>query len=83
MKAAILNSPQDVLKRPLQIVDVPRPELVAGHVLLRVRACGVCRTDLHIVEGELRPRRRTSFRAIKSWVTSLMGQRRSFRLELA
>jgi propanol-preferring alcohol dehydrogenase len=58
MKAAILNSPQDVLKRPLQIVDVPRPELVPGHVLLRVRACGVCRTDLHIVEGELRPRRR-------------------------
>jgi propanol-preferring alcohol dehydrogenase len=58
MKAAILNSPQDVSKRPLQIVDVPRPELVPGHVLLRVRACGVCRTDLHIVEGELRPRRR-------------------------
>jgi len=58
MKAAILNFPQDVLKRPLQIVDVPRPELVPGHVLLRVRACGVCRTDLHIVEGELRPRRR-------------------------
>jgi len=58
MKAAILNSPQDVLKHPLQIVDVPRPELVPGHVLLRVRACGVCRTDLHIVEGELRPRRR-------------------------
>lgn len=57
MKAAILNSPQDVLKRPLQIVDVPRPELVPGHVLLRVRACGVCRTDLHIVEGELPPRR--------------------------
>jgi propanol-preferring alcohol dehydrogenase len=58
MKAAILNSPQDVLKRPLQIVDVPRPELVPGHVLLRVRACGVCRTDLHIVEGELRASRR-------------------------
>jgi len=57
MKAAILNSPQDVLKRPLQIVDVPRPKLVPGHVLLRVRACGVCRTDLHIVEGELPPRR--------------------------
>jgi propanol-preferring alcohol dehydrogenase len=58
MKAAILNFPQDVLKRPLQIVDVPRPELVPGHVLLRVRACGVCRTDLHIVEGELRASRR-------------------------
>jgi len=57
MKAAILNSPQDILKRPLQIVDVPRPEPLPGHVLLRVRACGVCRTDLHIVEGELPPRR--------------------------
>src|SRR5579863_4733589 len=55
MKAAILNSPQDVLKHPLQIVDVPRPEPVPGHVLLRVRACGVCRTDLHILEGELPP----------------------------
>ena len=57
MKAAILNSPQDILKRALQIVDVPRPEPLPGHVLLRVRACGVCRTDLHIVEGELPPRR--------------------------
>jgi propanol-preferring alcohol dehydrogenase len=57
VKAAVLNSPQDISKRPLQIVDVPRPELVPGHVLLRVRACGVCRTDLHIVEGELPPRR--------------------------
>ena len=36
---------------------MPRPELQAGRVLLRVRACGVCRTDLHIVEGELPPHR--------------------------
>ncbi len=57
MKAAFLDSPQDVLNCPLRIVDVPRPELVPGHVLMRVRACGVCRTDLHIVEGELPPRR--------------------------
>src|SRR5580692_399919 len=56
MKAAVLNSPQDIFKRPLQIADVPPPELVPGHVLLRVRACGVCRTDLHIVEGELPPK---------------------------
>ncbi len=56
MKAAVLNSPQDASKRPLQIVEVPRPEPRPGHVLLRVRACGVCRTDLHIVEGELPPR---------------------------
>jgi propanol-preferring alcohol dehydrogenase len=33
--------------------EVPRPQLEAGHVLLRVVACGVCRTDLHIVEGDL------------------------------
>lgn len=39
----------------LQIVDVPRPELSAGHVLVRVLACGVCRTDLHITEGDLPP----------------------------
>lgn len=32
------------------------PEAAQGHVLLRVRACGVCRTDLHIAEGELAPR---------------------------
>jgi len=53
MKAAVLHAP----KRPLEIVEVARPEIRPGHVLLRVRACGVCRTDLHIVEGELPPRR--------------------------
>jgi propanol-preferring alcohol dehydrogenase len=36
--------------------DVPTPEPKPGHVLLKVLACGVCRTDLHIVEGELPPR---------------------------
>jgi propanol-preferring alcohol dehydrogenase len=53
MKAAVLTSPQDVSKHPLRIIEVPKPELKPGHVLLRVLACGVCRTDLHIVEGEL------------------------------
>jgi propanol-preferring alcohol dehydrogenase len=56
MKAAILSSPQPVAQRPLQIVDVADPRVRSGHVLLRVRACGVCRTDLHIVEGELPPK---------------------------
>jgi len=56
MKAAVLTSPQDILQRPLRIVEVPRPAVAPGHVLLKVRACGVCRTDLHIVEGELPPR---------------------------
>src|SRR5215831_2368763 len=53
MKAAILASPAPISERPLQIVDVADPRVRSGHVLLRVRACGVCRTDLHIVEGEL------------------------------
>src|ERR1700757_3469159 len=56
MKAAILPSPASIFKQPLRIEDVARPEAGAGEVLLRVLACGVCRTDLHIVEGELKPR---------------------------
>lgn len=39
------------------MVEVARPKPGTGQVLLRVRACGVCRTDLHVVEGELPPRR--------------------------
>jgi len=57
MRAAILNSPANIAARPLQIGDLPQPEPAPGHVLIRVRACGVCRTDLHIVEGELPQRR--------------------------
>jgi alcohol dehydrogenase, propanol-preferring len=56
MKAAILSSPRPISERPLQIVDVANPRIRSGHVLLRVRACGVCRTDLHIVEGDLAPK---------------------------
>ena len=39
--------------RPLRPVDLPRPEPLARQVLLRVRVCGVCRTDLHVADGEL------------------------------
>jgi propanol-preferring alcohol dehydrogenase len=53
MKAAVLTSPEDISKHPLRIEQVPQPQAEGSHVLLRVRACGVCRTDLHIVEGEL------------------------------
>ena len=57
MKAAILKSPAGVRTNPLEIASVARPRAMPGQVLLRVRACGVCRTDLHIVEGELAPLR--------------------------
>jgi len=53
MNAAFLSAPQAIAKSPLTIGEVAKPEPKTGQVLLRVRACGVCRTDLHIVEGEL------------------------------
>ena len=57
MRAAILHSTGDIGRSPLEIAEVPRPDLLPGQVLIRVTACGVCRTDLHIVEGELAPQR--------------------------
>lgn len=53
MKACVLPSPAPVETSPLQWREVPRPVPAAGEVLIRVHACGVCRTDLHVVEGEL------------------------------
>jgi alcohol dehydrogenase, propanol-preferring len=53
MNAAVLKT----AKEPLNIEEVPKPHIAAGQVLLRVRACGVCRTDLHIVEGDLPSRK--------------------------
>jgi len=49
MLAMILNKP----KQPLQLVRLPDPAPGKGQLLLRVHACGVCRTDLHVVDGEL------------------------------
>jgi propanol-preferring alcohol dehydrogenase len=43
----------DAPGRPLRAADIPRPAPGAGELLLRVRACAVCRTDLHVVDGEL------------------------------
>ncbi|MGA3089669.1 MAG: zinc-dependent alcohol dehydrogenase family protein [Terriglobales bacterium] len=55
MKAAIFSSTRTSSSSFLHVEQVPQPRLEAGHVLLRVVACGVCRTDLHIVEGDLPP----------------------------
>ena len=49
MKAMILNAQGD----PLRVADLPRPSPDADQVLLEVRACGVCRTDLHVKDGDL------------------------------
>jgi propanol-preferring alcohol dehydrogenase len=49
MKAMQLSAPRTALKS----VDVPQPRPGRGQLLMQVRACGVCRTDLHVVDGEL------------------------------
>ncbi len=43
----------DAARRPLRLADIPRPAPEPGQVLIAVRACGVCRTDLHVLDGEL------------------------------
>ncbi len=59
MRAAVFDAKNAAAGRWLTIEDVPRPALAADQVLMKVAACGVCRTDLHIVEGDLpSPRRR-------------------------
>jgi len=49
MRAMILEQPDS----PLRLVELPTPACGDNEVLLKVRACGVCRTDLHILDGEL------------------------------
>jgi propanol-preferring alcohol dehydrogenase len=53
MRCAVLQAPGDIATDRLRIVEREAPEPSAGEVRLKVRACGICRTDLHIVEGEL------------------------------
>jgi propanol-preferring alcohol dehydrogenase len=53
MKAMVLSAQRPVGERPLSLEEVPTPVPGPGELLLRVLACGVCHTDLHIVEGEL------------------------------
>jgi propanol-preferring alcohol dehydrogenase len=55
MKAAVFHPDLATPGNFLRIEDVPTPAALPGHVLLRVLACGVCRTDLHIVERDLPP----------------------------
>jgi alcohol dehydrogenase, propanol-preferring len=49
MRAMLLEAP----RQPLRAAAVPEPRPSAGQLLLRVRACGICRTDLHVADGEL------------------------------
>jgi propanol-preferring alcohol dehydrogenase len=55
MKACVLRAPARIESNPLDFSDVPVPQPGPGEVLVRVSCCGVCRTDLHVIEGELPP----------------------------
>ena len=57
MKACFLRAPAKVETNPLEIGDLPKPEPGPGEILVRVEVCGVCRTDLHVIEGELPPKK--------------------------
>jgi alcohol dehydrogenase, propanol-preferring len=57
MKACLLQAPAPIESNPLKFTEVAVPRPGRGEILVRVHACGVCRTDLHVVEGELPPRK--------------------------
>jgi len=58
MKAQILKSPAPSEAHPLLFTEVAMPKPTDDEVLVKVSVCGICRTDLHVVEGELPPRLR-------------------------
>lgn len=57
MRALLLERPGPAEAQPLRVVERPDPDPGPGELLLDVAACGVCRTDLQIAEGDLAPRR--------------------------
>lgn len=57
MRAWAVGTPGPVASKPLERVERATPRPDAGQILVAVEACGVCRTDLHLAEGDLEPRR--------------------------
>ncbi len=57
MKACFLRTPAAIETNPLEFGEFPKPDLASDEVLIRVEVCGVCRTDLHVIEGELTPKK--------------------------
>jgi len=54
MKAAVLHSNAPIESSPLELEDIPDPVPAAGELLVRVKCCAICRTDLHVIEGDLK-----------------------------
>jgi propanol-preferring alcohol dehydrogenase len=57
MRACVLDRPAPVARRPLRLTEVPDPAPRSDELLVQITACGVCRTDLHVVTGDLEARR--------------------------
>jgi len=53
MRAMLMRQPGSVADRPLRLEELAVPTPRAGEILVEIRACAICRTDLHVVEGEL------------------------------
>ena len=58
MQAMVLEQTSPIENSPLQLRDLPRPEPGPGEILVKVRCCAICRTDLHVIEGDLPEERR-------------------------
>jgi propanol-preferring alcohol dehydrogenase len=58
MRAMVVNTPAAIESNPLTLADLEKPVPGPGEILVRVTACGVCRTDLHVAEGDLAPKHR-------------------------
>lgn len=57
MKAMLLDKQESVFRAPLQWTELPIPEPGLGQLRLKVHCCAICRTDLHVVEGDLPPQK--------------------------
>ena len=53
MLAMILKEPEAIEKNPLQLVEMEKPKVKPDEILVKIKVCGICHTDLHTVEGEL------------------------------
>ena len=81
MRAWVVDRPGPVTGRPLELVQRPVPEPGPRQVRVRVSVCGVCRTDLHLAEGDLPPKRHavTPGHEVVGWVDALGPQATRFR----
>ncbi|HXR24120.1 MAG TPA: zinc-dependent alcohol dehydrogenase family protein [Candidatus Binataceae bacterium] len=56
MRAFVVETPAAIETNPLRLIEQEQPRPAANEILIRIRACGVCRTDLHVAEGDLAPK---------------------------